>query len=240
MGAAAAPGARAGVLQVELEAVGGGDDGGGGPPEGADGAVGPDALVVALAGELGDLGEDADAAAGEAHKAVDAEFVFVGGVRRRGGGGQGVGAARGPVRAAEEGLVVFAARERAQHVEVGEPAAEEVGDFVLAVHGLGAAAAEDHAAREGEVRLPGDGHFEGVGGDDFEGGEHDGRGEVGVGYGGCGGVERVPEGGEDVADPYGDTDCGLQVLQKASSVACGVGQKEVEEINVRDSHWNID
>jgi len=153
----------AGVLEVALELVGGGDGGGRGGPGLADVAVDVDALRVALAGELGDLGEDADAAAGEAEEAVDLEVVFV---RVRGGVVR-------PVVAAEEGSVVFAAAEAAEHVQVREPAAEEVRHFVLPVHGLGAAAGDDHASRCVEVVLPGDGHFEGVGGDDFERGEHD-------------------------------------------------------------------
>lgn len=147
---AAAVGVGAGVLEVAFEALGGDGDGGRGGPVRADGAVGPDAFVVALAGEFGDGGEDADAAAGEAHEAVDLEFVLVFFERGRGGGGRG----GRPVGAAEEGLVVLAAGEGAEHVEVGEPAAEEVGDFVFAVDGLGPAAGEDHAAGEGEVRLP--------------------------------------------------------------------------------------
>lgn len=50
----------------------------------------------------------------------------------------------------------------------------------------------------------------------------------------------MPEGGEDVSDPDGDTVRRFGVLQEPSSVAGGVGQEEVEEIDVRDSHCELD
>ena len=46
--------------------------------------------------------------------------------------------------------------------------------------GFRTAASEDHAAGDGQVDLPWDVDFKGVGGDDFEGGKHDCSGKVGV------------------------------------------------------------
>lgn len=149
----------AGLLKLEFEPFGFGDGGRGGEPVPTDVGAGVDAFAVAAAGELGDLGKDTDAPASEAHDAVDLEgvlfFVF--------------GVVCGPVVATEERLVVFPAAEAAEDVEVGEPATQEVGDAVLAVDGAGSAASE-HSTGHFQVVLPGYRDFEGIWGDDFEGG----------------------------------------------------------------------
>ena len=106
---------------------------------------------------------------GEAHEAVDFKLRVGGGVLA------------GPVGGAERG-VGFVAAERAQHVEVGEPPREEVGDAVMSVYALGPASGDDHLAGHLEVALPGDGDLEGVGGDDLEACEHDHCGQGAVGY----------------------------------------------------------
>lgn len=124
----------AGFLELELELFGVGDGRGGGAPVLAYVAAGVDAFAVAAAGELGDFGEDADAAAGEAHDAVDLECVFL-----------VFGVVGGPVVAAEERLVVLSAAETAEYVEIGEPAAEEIGDAIFASDRAGSTASKEHS-----------------------------------------------------------------------------------------------
>ncbi len=46
----------------------------------------------------------------------------------------------------------------------------------------------------------------------------------------------MSEGGEDVADPDGDSICGFALVEEASAVRSGVGEEEVQEIAVLDSH----
>ena len=93
--------------------------------------------------------------------------------------------------------------------------------------GLGSASGEDHASSHVEVVLPGNGDFEGVGGNDFEGGEHNCSCEVGIGDLGGGVAEGVAEGRKDVPDPDGDSIGRFSMLQQTCSVACRICQEEM-------------
>lgn len=84
--------------------------------------------------------------------------------------------------------------------------------------------------------LPGNDELECGGGNDLQGGEHDQGGEI---SGGClsrRAAEGVSDGREDVADPDGDAVRGFRVLEQAGAVACRVGEEEMHEVCVSDSH----
>lgn len=216
---------RTRILKVPFELLGPRDGGQGRAPVLAQVAAGIDPFAIAQAGQLGDLGQDADASARETHQAIDLErLLFIASV------------VRSPIVATEEGLVVFAAAEAAQDVQIGEPAAEEVGHPVLAVDGAGTAAGEDHASRDVEVVLPRYRHFKCVGGDDLQGGKHDGGGQVGIGNLAGGVIEGTTEGRKNVLDPVSDSIGGFGMFQEACPMARGISEQEMEKILVSDGH----
>ena len=67
--------------------------------------------------------------------------------------------------------------------------------------------------------LPGDLHAKGVGSNDLEGGEHDGRGDVFFGDLCRGVLECMAEVGKHVLDPEGDSVGGLAMAEEAGTVA---------------------
>lgn len=166
-----------------------------------------DAVLVASVGEGGNLREDLDAAGGEAEEAVDGivvVFTLEVGLEGEGvdGAEVGGGGVVGPVVTGEEGFFVAATGEGAEDVEVGQPAGEEVEDRVGAGNAVGGVAGADDGPCDGKVVLPGDGDAEAGRGDDFEGGEHDCGGKVGVTDFGVGYVgEGVAEVRKYITDP---------------------------------------
>lgn len=129
------------------------------------------ALVVALGGEFGDLGEEGDAAAGEAEEAVDLVDFFVVAVDEP-------KAAAVLEVGAEEGLFV-AIGEAAEDVEVGEPAREEEDGFVASAvcflsEVVKTAFGDDHLPCHLQVLLPGYADRECMWRDDLQRGQHDG------------------------------------------------------------------
>lgn len=84
--------------------------------------------------------------------------------------------------------------------------------------------------------LPRNDELEGGGGDNLQGGEHNQGGEI---SGEClsrRAAEGISDGREDVADPDGDAVRGFGVLEQAGVVASRVGEEEMHEVCVSDSH----
>lgn len=84
--------------------------------------------------------------------------------------------------------------------------------------------------------LPGNDELEGGGSDDLQGGEHNQGGEISSGGLSRRAAEGISDGREDVADPDGDAVRGFGVREQAGAVASRVGEEEMHEVCVSDSH----
>lgn len=175
-------------------------------------------FILDFSCELADVGENADAAGGEAEEAIDGVFVlFMLRIRR-------------PVLVREDRSLNLAARKTAEKVEVCEPPDEEVGDLFAGVHALGAAAGDDDATGGFEMVPPGDGLCVRVWRDDLIGGEHDSGGEGGVGGGVFGVVKGDVEGADGFVDEGGDAFGWFSSFAEAGMVRGRVGKEEVHKV----------
>lgn len=196
-----------GFVEVVLDLFGSADDFGRGLPVRSDVALRVDALIVAGVGEFCDVGEDGDAAACEAHEAVDLMDVRV------------LLRFQLEVVAMEEWQVPATA-EAPEYVQVSKPAVEKVVDLSIPVHWTTLAACDHHLASDIEVLLPG--YFDLItvrcGGDDLQRGKHDCCGKITIRYLIGRLTERSNECWKHILHPAGDSLDGLRMFEESGSV----------------------
>lgn len=219
---------RARLLQVRLQLLGYRNSGCRRLPVIQDDAFRIDPFAIANSSKVSHLSEKPDAATREAQQAVDLEIVA-----------SLVGIVVHPVLSDIHRLIVFAAAEAPKDIQVGEPAAQEVGHSILSMHRAGSAASEKHAPRRAQMVLPRHLHLKGVGRDDLEGGKHDGGGQVDVGHLPGRVVQSSAKARENISNPMSDPVGGFSMVKESCSVAGRVRQKQMQKVTISNRHYRM-